>query len=84
MLRAKLYELELKKREEKAAAAQAAKTKDIGWGHRIRSYVPAGFPYQMVKDLRTEVPPPTPPPCSTATSTGSWKPRWRRRPSAPR
>jgi len=52
MLRAKLYELELKKREEKAAAAQAAKT-DIGWGHQIRSYVLQ--PYQMVKDLRTGV-----------------------------
>ena len=50
MLRARLYELELKKREEKAAAEQAAKT-DIGWGHQIRSYVLQ--PYQMVKDLRT-------------------------------
>ena len=52
MLRAKLYELELKRREEKAAAEQAAKT-DIGWGHQIRSYVLQ--PYQMVKDLRTGV-----------------------------
>jgi peptide chain release factor 2 len=52
MLRARIYEMELKKREEKAAAEQAAKT-DIGWGHQIRSYVLQ--PYQMVKDLRTGV-----------------------------
>ncbi|WP_181703686.1 peptide chain release factor 2 [Chthonobacter albigriseus] len=50
MLRARLYELELKKREEKANAEAASKT-DIGWGHQIRSYVLQ--PYQMVKDLRT-------------------------------
>jgi len=50
MLRAKLFEIEVKKREDKAAADQAAKT-DIGWGHQIRSYVLQ--PYQMVKDLRT-------------------------------
>ncbi|MBV9078867.1 MAG: peptide chain release factor 2 [Methylobacteriaceae bacterium] len=50
MLRARLYEAELKKREEKANAENAAKT-DIGWGHQIRSYVLQ--PYQLVKDLRT-------------------------------
>jgi peptide chain release factor 2 len=50
MLRARLYEAELKKREEKASAENAAKT-EIGWGHQIRSYVLQ--PYQMVKDLRT-------------------------------
>ena len=50
MLRARLYEQELKKREEKANAEASSKT-DIGWGHQIRSYVLQ--PYQMVKDLRT-------------------------------
>jgi peptide chain release factor 2 len=52
MLRARLYERELKKREEKANAEAASKT-EIGWGHQIRSYVLQ--PYQMVKDLRTGV-----------------------------
>ena len=52
MLRAKLYEHELRKREAAAAATEASKT-DIGWGHQIRSYVLQ--PYQMVKDLRTGV-----------------------------
>ncbi len=50
MLKARLYEAELKKREAAAEAVEAAKT-DIGWGHQIRSYVLQ--PYQMVKDLRT-------------------------------
>ena len=50
MLRARLYEVELKKREEAANATEASKT-EIGWGHQIRSYVLQ--PYQLVKDLRT-------------------------------
>ena len=50
MLKARLYELELKKREAAADALNATKT-DIGWGHQIRSYVLQ--PYQMIKDLRT-------------------------------
>ena len=57
MLRARLYELELQKREEAAQAQADAKT-DIGWGHQIRSYVLQ--PYQMVKDLRTGVESPDP------------------------
>ncbi len=52
MLRARLYELEIEKREAAAAAESASKT-DIGWGHQIRSYVLQ--PYQLVKDLRTGV-----------------------------
>ena len=52
MLRARLYELELQKREAAAQALEDQKT-DIGWGHQIRSYVLQ--PYQMVKDLRTNV-----------------------------
>jgi len=51
-LRARLYEHELRKREEEANAINATKT-DIGWGHQIRSYVLQ--PYQLVKDLRTGV-----------------------------
>jgi len=50
MLRARLYEAELQRREEEAQATAAAKS-EIGWGHQIRSYVLQ--PYQMVKDLRT-------------------------------
>ena len=52
MLRARLYEAELRRREVAAQAVEDNKT-DIGWGHQIRSYVLQ--PYQMVKDLRTSV-----------------------------
>jgi peptide chain release factor 2 len=52
MLKARLYELELKRREAAVDAMNATKT-DIGWGHQIRSYVLQ--PYQQVKDLRTGV-----------------------------
>ncbi len=52
MLKARLYELELQKREEGLQAEEDAK-REIGWGHQIRSYVLQ--PYQMVKDLRTGV-----------------------------
>ncbi len=52
MLRARLYEAELQKREEEAAEEESQKS-EIGWGHQIRSYVLQ--PYQMVKDLRTGV-----------------------------
>tara|TARA_B100000674_G_C37972936_1_gene977841 strand:- start:3597 stop:4616 length:1020 start_codon:yes stop_codon:yes gene_type:complete len=52
MLKARLYEAELQKREDEAQAEHESKT-EIGWGHQIRSYVLQ--PYQMVKDLRTEL-----------------------------
>ena len=50
MLKARLYELELQKKQEKVDAANAKKTANA-WGHQIRSYVLQ--PYQLVKDLRT-------------------------------
>ncbi len=52
MLKARLFEVELQKREEERLAIESQKT-DIGWGHQIRSYVLQ--PHQMVKDLRTNV-----------------------------
>ncbi len=52
MLRARLFELELQKKEQEAQALNAGKP-DIGWGHHIRSYVL--HPYQLVKDLRTGI-----------------------------
>ncbi len=52
MLKARMYEAELQKREAAANATEATKT-EIGWGHQIRNYVLA--PYQLVKDLRTGV-----------------------------
>ena len=52
MLRARLYELELQKKQDQKKSKESSKT-EIGWGHQIRSYVLQ--PYQLVKDLRTGV-----------------------------
>ena len=51
-LRARLYDMEMKKRQESIQEAHESKS-EIGWGHQIRSYVLQ--PYQLVKDLRTGV-----------------------------
>ena len=52
MLKARLYEHELQKREQEEQKNMTSKT-DIGWGHQIRSYVLQ--PYQLVKDLRSKI-----------------------------
>ena len=87
MLNARLYELELRRREEERQAVHDAKS-EIGWGHQIRSYVLQ--PYQMVKDLRTGVETSNTSAvldgdlnefmaaALAATSTSSWLRRWRR------
>ena len=51
MLKARLYEFEIQKREQENSKELSSKT-DIGWGHQIRSYVLQ--PYQLVKDLRNK------------------------------
>ena len=50
MLRARLYDFEIKKKEKKNENTESTKS-DIGWGHQIRSYVLQ--PYRLVKDNRT-------------------------------
>ena len=50
MLKARLYDFEIKKREQESKNLESAKS-EIGWGHQIRSYVL--HPYRLVKDNRT-------------------------------
>ena len=50
MLKARLYEHEIKKKEQKTKNLESSKS-DIGWGHQIRSYIL--HPYRLVKDNRT-------------------------------
>ena len=71
MLKAKLYELEVNKRNAAAKVLEDSKS-DIGWGHQIRSYV---LDQSRIKDLRTNVEVGNTRPCSTATSTSSSKRR---------
>ena len=52
MLKARLYDFEIKKREEENQSTENSKS-EIGWGHQIRSYVLQ--PYQLVKDLRNKI-----------------------------
>ena len=51
MLKSKLYELEIRKRQAEQDKLEASKT-DVGWGHQIRSYV---LDQSRIKDLRTNV-----------------------------
>ena len=71
LLRGKLYDMELQKREEQMERLKG-KQVEMGWGNQIRSYVLQ--PYQMVKDLRTEYEVAIPKPYSTATWRDSWRP----------
>ena len=50
MLKARLYNFEIKKREQKNQSTESSKA-EIGWGHQIRSYIL--HPYRLVKDNRT-------------------------------
>ena len=50
MLKARLYDFEIKKKEQESKSLESSKS-EIGWGHQIRSYVL--HPYRLVKDNRT-------------------------------